>query len=67
MKIKELFETATAGATSAGNIATVANPHISPVRLVAKKATQEVPEKVVLNHLHSLSLKSKNPPIMHWI
>lgn len=30
MKIKELLETATAGATSAGNIATVVNPHISP-------------------------------------
>ncbi len=30
MKIRELLETATAGATSAGNIATVANPHISP-------------------------------------
>ena len=30
MKIREIFETATAGATSAGNIATVANPHISP-------------------------------------
>jgi hypothetical protein len=30
MKIREIFETATAGATSAGNIASVANPHISP-------------------------------------
>ena len=30
MKIREIFETATAGATSAGNIATVTNPHISP-------------------------------------
>jgi hypothetical protein len=30
MKIREIFETATAGATSAGSIATVANPHISP-------------------------------------
>ena len=30
MKIRELLEAATAGATSAGNIATVANPHISP-------------------------------------
>jgi hypothetical protein len=30
MKIKEIFESATAGATSSGNIATVANPHISP-------------------------------------
>jgi hypothetical protein len=30
MKISELFETATAGATSSGNIASVPNPHISP-------------------------------------
>lgn len=30
MKIKELLETATAGSTSAGDIATVVNPHISP-------------------------------------
>jgi hypothetical protein len=30
MKIRELLETATAGATSAGNIASVPNPHISP-------------------------------------
>ena len=30
MKISEIFESATAGATSSGNIATVVNPHISP-------------------------------------
>ena len=30
MKIREIFETATAGATSVANIASVANPHISP-------------------------------------
>lgn len=31
MKIKEIFaESATAGSTSAGNIASIANPHISP-------------------------------------
>ncbi len=29
MKIRELLETATAGATSAGNIATVVNPHFT--------------------------------------
>jgi hypothetical protein len=29
MRIRELFETASEGATSAGNIATVANPHIA--------------------------------------
>lgn len=30
MTLNELFETATAGATSSANISTVANPHISP-------------------------------------
>ena len=29
MKIKELFETASAGATSAGDIATVTSPHVA--------------------------------------
>ncbi len=38
MKLRELFETATAGATSAGNIATVANPHISPGKARGKKS-----------------------------
>jgi len=30
MKIRDIIESATAGSTSSGNIATVANPHISP-------------------------------------
>lgn len=30
MKIKDILESATAGATSAGNIATVVSPHLSP-------------------------------------
>lgn len=38
MKIKELLETATAGATSAGNIASIANPHISPGTARGKKS-----------------------------
>jgi hypothetical protein len=29
MRIKEIIETATAGATSAGSIATVNNPHVA--------------------------------------
>ena len=29
MKIREIFETATAGATSSGNIATVVSPHVA--------------------------------------
>ncbi len=38
MKISELFETATAGSTSAGNIATVVSPHISPGPARGKKS-----------------------------
>ena len=30
MKIKEILESATAGATSSGSIATVVSPHLSP-------------------------------------
>jgi hypothetical protein len=30
MKIRDIIESATAGSTSSGSIATVANPHISP-------------------------------------
>jgi hypothetical protein len=38
MKIREIFETATAGATSAGNIATVDAPHLSPGKARGKKS-----------------------------
>jgi len=38
MKISELFETATAGSTSSGNIATVVSPHISPGPARGKKS-----------------------------
>lgn len=38
MKISEIFESATAGATSSGNIATVVNPHISPGPARGKKS-----------------------------
>jgi hypothetical protein len=39
MKIRELFgESATAGATSAANIGTVVNPHISPGKARGKKS-----------------------------
>jgi hypothetical protein len=45
MKIREIFETATAGATSAGNIATVASPHISPGKARGKKSYTGSPGK----------------------
>ena len=43
MKIRELLETATAGATSAGNIAAVPNPHISPGKARGKKSYTGTP------------------------
>jgi hypothetical protein len=38
MKIRDILESATAGATSSANIATVANPHISPGKARGKKS-----------------------------
>jgi len=38
MKIREITETATAGATSAANIGTVDAPHISPGKARGKKS-----------------------------
>jgi hypothetical protein len=38
MKIREIFEAATAGATSAASIASVANPHVSPGSARGKKS-----------------------------
>ena len=38
MKLKDILEQATAGATSSGNIATVVNPHLSPGRARGKKS-----------------------------
>lgn len=46
MKISEILkETATAGATSAGNIATVVNPHISPGKARGKTSYTGSPGK----------------------
>lgn len=38
MKIRDILETATAGATSAGNIASVEAPHLSPGKARGKKS-----------------------------
>jgi hypothetical protein len=43
MRIKDLIETASAGATSAGNIAAVVNPHISPGSARGKKSYTGTP------------------------
>lgn len=46
MKINEIvLETATAGSTSAGNIATVVNPHISPGSARGKTSYTGTPGK----------------------
>jgi len=45
MKISEIFESATAGATSSGSIATIANPHISPSKARSKKSYTGSPGK----------------------
>ena len=37
MRFKEILEQATAGATSSGSIATIANPHLSPGPARGKK------------------------------
>lgn len=38
MKIRDILESATAGSTSAGNIASVEAPHLSPGRARGKKS-----------------------------
>jgi hypothetical protein len=38
MKIRDIVESASAGATSSGNIATVVNPHLSPGPARGKKS-----------------------------
>lgn len=45
MRLHELFESASEGATSAGNIATVVNPHISPGKSRGKKSYTGTPGK----------------------
>lgn len=43
MKIRDILESATAGATVSANIATVANPHISPGPARGKKSYTGTP------------------------
>lgn len=43
MKIREILESATAGATSSANIGTVVNPHISPGKARGKKSYTGTP------------------------
>ena len=44
MKIREIFEAATVGATSAGNIASVEAPHLSPGKARGKKSYTGSPQ-----------------------
>lgn len=58
MKIRELLETATAGSTSAGNIATVVNPHFT------KKASKKGAKVVSKNALDAKDVSLfGGPPI----
>lgn len=43
MRLKELFETASAGATSAGDIATVTSPHVAAGKLRLSKSVAGSP------------------------
>lgn len=45
MKIKEILESATAGATSSSNIGTVISPHLSPGKARGKKSYTGSPGK----------------------
>ena len=60
MKLRELFETATAGATSSGSIATVANPHISPGKARGKKSYTGTPGKSGTKSPAQPSVKTAN-------
>jgi len=46
MKIKDIIETATAGATASGNIASVVNPHIAIGNKAQQKSYAGVPGKM---------------------
>ena len=45
MKIKEILESATVGATNAGNVGTVVSPHLSPGKARGKKSYTGSPGK----------------------
>lgn len=58
MKIKELLETATAGSTSAGNIATVINPSFT------KKASKKKAKVVSTSALDSKDVSLFGGPLL---
>ena len=78
MRLKEfeIFEAATAGATTSGNIATVANPHVAHSKQKPKKVkptdnaldmyvpllSSKTPA-TIRRQIQEGSLYSKNPPI----
>ena len=59
MKMHEIFEQATAGATSAGNIATVANPHIANPDRFKKSYTGSPGKSGTKSPKHKKSKKQK--------
>jgi hypothetical protein len=60
MRLHELFETATAGGTSSGSIATVVNPHISPGKARGKKSYTGTPGKSGTKSPAQPSVKTAN-------
>ena len=59
MKMHEIFEQATAGATSAGNIATAANPHIANPDRFKKSYTGSPGKSGTKSPKHKKSKKQK--------
>tara|TARA_Y100001938_G_C7979024_1_gene373385 strand:+ start:429 stop:665 length:237 start_codon:yes stop_codon:yes gene_type:complete len=59
MKMAEIFEQATAGSTSAGNIATVANPHIANPDRFKKSYTGSPGKSGTKSPRHKKSKKQK--------
>jgi len=59
MKITDILEQATAGATSAGNIATVANPHIANPDRFKKSYTGSPGKSGTKSPKHKKSKKQK--------
>jgi hypothetical protein len=59
MKIKDIIETATAGATASGNIATVVNPHIAIGNKKQQKNYAGSPGKIGKSPKHPKPKKQK--------
>ena len=61
MKLKDILEQATAGATSSGNIASIPNPHLSPGRARGKKSYTGTPGRSGTKSPPQPKPKKQNP------